>query len=169
MVFTGTYEHAIDAKSRLAIPSEIRRMLQRGRGAGDGGKGDGDDQPIILYAVLGGAETICLYTEQGYHRLSEDLRNYAEESEELLDYEDVFFAMSRPVELDKAGRVRLPDHLLERTGLSGEVAITGAGDHMKVRDKVAWQARLDAKLKDTPGVLVNPRLMLRRHKDRAVD
>ena len=40
---------------------------------------------------------------------------------------------------------------------------------MKIRDHVAWQAHLDRVLKDQPGVLVNPRLMLGRHKDRAGD
>ena len=158
MVFTGTYEHAIDAKCRIAIPSDIRRMLQREQGGDEG-------QAVVLYAVLAGAETIGLYTEAGYRRLSEELRSSGLDPEELLEYEEVFYAMSRPVELDKAGRVRLPDHLLERTGLSGDVALTGAGDHLKIRDKVAWQHRLDAVLKDKPGVLANPRLMLGRRKD----
>lgn len=135
-------------------------MLQRGQGGDDAG-------PVVLYAVLGGSETICLYTESGYHRLYEELRNSGLDPEELLAYEDLFYGTSRQVELDKAGRVRLPDHLLERTGLSGDVALTGAGDHMKIRDKVAWQARLDAVLKDTPGVMVNPRLLIGRRKDRA--
>lgn len=165
MVFTGHYEHAIDAKHRIAIPSDIRRKLQRelGRAGGDG------DSSIVLYAVLAGEETIALYTEQGYERLAEELRHSGLEPEALLEYEDLFYAMSQQVELDKAGRARLPDHLLERTGLSGEVALTGAGDHLKVRDKVAWQAQLEAKLKDQPGVLVNPRLLIGRHKDRAGD
>ncbi|MEM9415557.1 MAG: hypothetical protein AAGA29_08785 [Planctomycetota bacterium] len=165
MVFTGNYEHAIDAKHRIAIPSEIRRKLQRGLG-GDDGEGD---RTIVLYAVLAGEETIALYTEAGYDRLSEELRNSGLDPEELLEYEDLFYAMSQQIELDKAGRARLPDHLLERTGLSGEVALTGAGDHLKIRDKVAWQAKLDAKLAEKPGALVNPRLLIGRRKDRAGD
>ncbi|MFI4861266.1 MAG: division/cell wall cluster transcriptional repressor MraZ [Phycisphaerales bacterium JB063] len=163
MVFTGSYEHAIDAKNRIAIPSGIRRKLQRELERGDG-QGDG---PIVLYAVLAGEETIALYTEAGYERLSEELRNSGLDPEELLEYEDLFHGMSQDIELDKAGRAKLPDHLLERTGLSGEVALTGAGDHLKIRDKVAWQAKLDAKLADNPGVLVNPRMLIGRRKDRA--
>ena len=76
-------------------------MLQREQGGDDGG-------PVVLYAVLGGVETICLYTEAGYRRLSDELRDSGLEPEALLAYEDLFYAMSRPVELDKAGRVRLP-------------------------------------------------------------
>ena len=158
MVFTGTYEHAIDAKHRLAIPSEIRRGLQRGLGAGEG-------DAIVLYVVLGGDDVVCLYTEPGYLRLAEDMRQCRLDPEELLAYEEMFFAMSSRIEMDKAGRIRLPEHLLKQTGLSGEVTLTGAGDHLKIRDRVAWQTRIESVLKDKPQILVNPRIMLGRRQD----
>ena len=157
MVFTGTYEHAIDAKNRLAISSDIRRELQRGLGTAEG---DG----VALYCVLGGADVLCLYTEPGYQRLAEDLRRSDIDPMELLDYEEVFYASSKRIEMDGAGRIRLPEHLLKQTGLAGDVVIAGAGDHLKIRDRVAWQARLEGVLKDRPGLLVNPRMMLGRSK-----
>lgn len=155
MVFTGTYEHAIDAKHRLAIPSDIRRELQRGLGLAEG---DG----VALYCVLGGSDVLCLYTEPGYQRLAEDLRRSDVDPMELLAYEEVFYANSKRIEMDSAGRIRLPEHLLKQTGLSGDVVIAGAGDHLKIRDRVAWQAQLDTMLKDRPSLLVNPRMMLGR-------
>ncbi len=155
MVFAGTYEHAIDAKHRLAIPSDVRRILQRGLGTGEG-------DAVALYCVLGGADVLCLYTEPGYQRLAEELRGSDIDPVELLAYEEVFYANSKRIEMDSAGRVRLPDHLLQQTGLSGEVVIVGAGDHLKIRDRAAWQAHLEAVLRDRPNMLVNPRLMLGR-------
>lgn len=155
MVFTGTYEHAIDAKHRLAIPSDIRRDLQRGLGTGEG-------DAVVLYCVLGGTDVLCLYTEPGYSRLAEELRQSELDPVELLEYEEVFYANSKRIEMDSAGRVRLPEHLLKQTGLSGEVVIAGAGDHLKIRDRSAWNAKLETVLKDRPSLLVNPRLMLGR-------
>ncbi|MFN3167676.1 MAG: division/cell wall cluster transcriptional repressor MraZ [Phycisphaeraceae bacterium] len=155
MVFTGTYEHAIDAKHRLAIPSDIRRDLQRGLGTGEG-------DAVVLYCVLGGTDVLCLYTEPGYSRLAEELRQSDLDPIDLLEYEEVFYANSKRIEMDSAGRVRLPEHLLKQTGLSGEVVIAGAGDHLKIRDRSAWNARLETVLKDRPNLLVNPRLMLGR-------
>ncbi len=154
MVFTGTYEHAIDAKQRLAIPSDIRRDLQRALGTGEG-------DAVVLYCVLGGADVLCLYTEPGYQRLAEELRASDIDSAELLDYEEMFYANSKRIEMDSAGRVRLPDNLLKQTGLAGEVVIHGAGDHLKVRDRSGWNARQAKLMKDRPNMLVNPRLMLR--------
>lgn len=159
MVFTGTYEHAIDAKHRLAIPSDIRRELQRGLGAGEG-------DAVVLYCVLGGTDVLCLYTEPGYQRLADDLRSSDVDPVELLEYEEVFYANSKRIEMDSAGRVRLPEHLLKQTGLSGEVVLAGAGDHLKIRDRSAWAARLDNVLKDRPNLLVNPRMMLGRSKNK---
>lgn len=155
MVFTGTYEHAIDAKHRLAIPSDIRRELQRGLGTGEG-------DAVVLYCVLGGADVLCLYTEPGYQRLADELRTSDVDPAELLEYEEVFYANSKRIEMDSAGRVRLPDHLLKQTGLAGEIVLAGAGDHLKIRDRAAWASRLDHVLKDRPNLLVNPRMMLGR-------
>ena len=162
MVFTGTYEHAIDAKHRLAIPSDIRRDLQRGLGTGEG-------DPVVLYCVLGGSDVLCLYTEPGYSRLAEELRQSDLDPEQLLAYEEVFYANSKRIEMDSAGRVRLPEHLLKQTGLSGEVVIAGAGDHLKIRDRSAWNARLETVFKDRPNLLVNPRLMLGRGGRKSAD
>ena len=155
MVFTGTYEHAIDAKHRLAIPSDIRREMQRGLGTGEG-------DTVVLYCVLGGPDVLCLYTEPGYHRLADELRGSDIDAVELLEYEEVFYANSKRIEMDGAGRVRLPDHLLKQTGLAGDVVIAGAGDHLKIRDRAAWASRLESVLKDRPNMLVNPRMMLGR-------
>lgn len=162
MVFTGTYEHAIDAKHRLAIPSDIRRELQRGLGAGEG-------DTVVLYCVLGGADVLCLYTEPGYQRLADELRQSGADPADLLEYEEIFYANSKRIEMDSAGRVRLPDHLLKQTGLSGEIVLAGAGDHLKIRDRTAWASRLDSVLKDRPSLLVNPRMMLGNKKNTAAD
>jgi len=114
----------------------------------------------VLYCVLGGPDVLCLYTEPGYERLAEELRQSDVDPMELLEYEEVFYANSKRIEMDSAGRIRLPEHLLQQTGLAGDVVIAGAGDHLKIRDRAAWNSRLDKTLKDRPGLLVNPRMML---------
>lgn len=162
MVFTGTYEHAIDAKHRLAIPSDIRRELQRGLGTGEG-------DTVVLYCVLGGPDVLCLYTEPGYQKLADELRQSDIDPVQLLEYEEVFYASSKRIDMDGAGRIRLPEHLLKQTGLSGEVVIAGAGDHLKIRDRAAWASRLESVLKDQPNLLVNPRMMLGRNKNQPAD
>lgn len=158
MVFTGTYDHSIDKKNRLAIPAEVRTRIKRSTGTGD-------DEPIFMYVTLGKDGTLCLYTEKGYEQRADELDHSEMDADELLEYERVFYALSRSVELDKHGRVTLPSDLLARTGLGSEVVLIGVKDHLEVRDRKAWYEHLENKLKDQPDILMNPRLAMRRRNN----
>ncbi len=158
MVFTGTYDHSIDKKNRLAIPAEVRTRIKRSTGTGD-------DDAIFMYVTLGKDGTLCLYTEKGYEQRADELDRSEMDADELLEYERVFYALSRSVELDKHGRVTLPSDLLTRAGLGSEVVLIGVKDHMEVRDRIAWYEHLESKLKDQPDILMNPRLAMRRRRN----
>lgn len=173
MVFTGTYDHTIDPKNRLAIPSEIRTQIKRsarlaGMADGDGGhSGNGKDDGIHLYVTLGKGGTLCLYTEQGYDKRAAELDHSEMDPDELLEYEQIFYSSSKLVELDKQGRVTLPGDLLGRSGLGSEVVLIGVKDHMEVRDRKAWYEHLERVLSERPDMLMNPRLAMRRRENKA--
>ncbi len=155
MVFTGTYDHSIDKKNRLAIPAEVRTRIKRSTGTGD-------DEPIFMYVTLGKDGTLCLYTEKGYEQRAEELDHSEMDPDELLEYERVFYALSKTVELDKQGRITLPGDLLERAGLNSDVVLIGVKDHLETKDRTGWYEHLERKLKDQPDILMNPRLAMRR-------
>ncbi len=154
MVFTGTYEHAIDAKQRLAIPSEVRARLP----IADDTPGNGG---FSWYVTLGEGQTLCLYTEQSFEQRAEELDQSELEPGELLSYERLMFSLARRVEMDKQGRVRLPENLLKKAELGSDVVLIGVKDHMEIRDRAAWQAYVEQVLASEPGVLMNPRRAMR--------
>lgn len=153
MVFTGTYEHSIDAKHRLAIPSDVRALLQ--------GRVD-RDQSTHLYVTLGEGQALCLYTEEGFEQRAEELDHSELDPDQLLTYERLMFSLARRVELDKQGRVRLPDNLLSKAGLGSDVVLIGVKDHLEVRDRVAWQEHVQQMLELQPQILMNPRRAMGR-------
>lgn len=155
MVFTGTYEHTIDAKKRLAIPSDIRGQVQRATGAGEG-------DPLVLVVALGEGGALRLYTESVFERRAEELERSELDAQELLDYERVFFSLARRIEVDRAGRIRLPDHLLEMAGLGSDVVLLGVKDHLEVRDRGAWQEHVAEVLRSRPSMLMDPRRAMRK-------
>jgi MraZ protein len=155
VVFTGTYEHTIDAKRRLAVPSELRSQIQRATGA------TGDD-PLVLVVALGEGGALRLYTEPVFERRAEELEASELDADELLDYERVFFSLARRVEMDRAGRIRLPDNLLEMAGLGNEVVLLGVKDHLEVRDRDAWREHLDEVLKTRASMLMDPRRAMKK-------
>lgn len=157
MIFTGTYEHTIDSKHRLAIPSEIRGQIQREAGVGEG-------DAVYLYVTLGDDQALCLYTPGGFEQRARELDGSELEPEELLDYERLLFSLARRVEMDRQGRVRLPEALLKQAGLGSEVVLLGVKDHLEVRDRSAWQSYVQQILRERPQILMNPRRAMRRAK-----
>ena len=147
MVLTGTYEHTIDAKHRLAIPSEIRTQVRR---AQDGEQG----QSTYLF--------VTLYTEKEFERRSEQLDDSDRTADEILAYETLFYSLARRVEMDKNGRVRLPENLLEMARLGSEVVLLGVKDHLEIRDRTAWRTHVEEALAADPKILMNPRRAMRR-------
>jgi MraZ protein len=153
LVFTGTYEHSIDAKNRLAIPSDVRALLQSRIDR---------DQSTYLYVTLGEGQALCLYTEEGFEQRAEELDHSELDPDQLLTYERLMFSLARRVELDKQGRVRLPDNLLTKAGLGSDVVLLGVKDHLEVRDRVVWQEHVQQMLELQPQILMNPRRAMGR-------
>ncbi len=166
VIFTGTYEHAIDAKNRMAIPADIRSQLVREQAAART-DANPDAGPINLYATLGEGRTLCLYTEAGFEQRANELDKSELDPVQLLAYERVLFSLSRKLELDGSGRLRLPDHLLQRCNLGDtrEIIILGAKDHLEIHDRNVWNQTIEQLLDDQPELLMNPRLAMRKKSD----
>jgi len=158
LVFTGTYQHAIDAKNRVAIPSEVRSLLARSGEVPP-------ETPVCWYVTLGEEGSLSLYTESGFEKRAAELDQSELDAEELLDYERFFFSLAQRVEQDKSGRVRLPEQLVEMTDLQSEVVLIGVKDHLEIRDRQRWREQVEAMLKQRAGAVMNPRRAMRKSKE----
>jgi len=129
MLFVGTYEHTIDSKNRLSIPAEIRMELDRYR---DGTR----------FFVTPGRHkgTLSLYTERRFLELVAGIPADLIPDRDQYIYDSIFFSMAKPVEMDKQGRILLPEYLLQRTGIHGEVVLTGCRDHLDIWNKADYEA-----------------------------
>lgn len=141
MLFTGQYEHVIDAKNRLAIPSEVRSQWVAKR--------DG----AAWYAMPWPTGVIRLYTEAKFQALAADQSLTLTPEEDEAELQVNLFGLCRRLEMDSAGRIRLPDELLSLTGLSGEVALVGAGDRLEVHGRAAWIDARAERLRKLPGLV----------------
>ena len=169
MVFTGTYEHSIDAKHRLAIPSDIRAQIQREEGTGSGGTGDSASATSGgLYVTLGEGQALCLYTRARFEQRANELDASEWDSGELLDYERLMFSLASRAELDPQGRIRLPDNLLKMSKLGTDVVLIGVKDHLEVRDRKTWQDFVQQTLAEKPQILMNPRRAMRKPPEKNV-
>lgn len=151
MLFTGSYEHTIDSKSRLAIPADIRSRWSP--------EVDG----TAWYAVpwIGGA--IRLYTEAMFTERSRRYSSSLTPDPDQAELLTTLFGLARRVEMDTAGRIRLPEETVSLTGLAPEVALVGAGDWIEIRDRSAWRESMKARLEALP------ELMARLERKRSAD
>jgi len=63
-----------------------------------------------------------------------------------MEYEQLLYSQSRRIEIDKAGRIRLPESLLEYAGIGSQAIVIGVRDHIEIRDPKEWKATLKEKL-----------------------
>ena len=143
MAFNGNFEHTLDAKHRLTVPSKFRTQL-----AG----------PVFL--VKGVDRCISVYPEQTYSAMTEaalaGLNPFSPEARELRRF---FHGNAADVELDSAGRVMLPPSHREHASIDRQVMIVGAGDSLELWDLDAWttyETDLTARASELTAALGHP-------------
>lgn len=130
MLFTGSSNLTIDAKSRLAIPAKYRAQWD---------------------AVRDGAAWFCLpwptghlrlYTEGRFNALAQQGKDSLTLNEDEAQLESDLFGFAERIEPDSAGRITLPKPLMDfvKLGPERDVVIVGARSRLEVHDRAAWEA-----------------------------
>ena len=120
-MFMGEYNHSIDDKGRLIIPSKFRDML-------------GDE-----FVVTKGLEG-CLFVFEKYEFESfmDKLNEKSDLEAKVRKIKRFFISGAQEMEPDKQGRMLVPPTLREYAGLEKEVVFAGVGGHIEIWDKSKW-------------------------------
>jgi MraZ protein len=124
MLLTGTYPRTLDDKKRLTFPKRVREVL---------------DNPKTLYVTPGPDKSLWLYTEEGLEKLSGKLEQVPATGAEARVFGRLYFGRTEAVDMDGAGRVLIPDRLIQFAGLGHEVVLIGVRDHLELWDATRWQ------------------------------
>ena len=124
MAFRGQYEHSLDSKDRLTIPSRFRAAL---------------DEGVVLLEELD--PCVSVYPVQAFGELTRRfLGNLNPLSSKGRMMRRRFHARARDESLDSAGRVRLTSHLIEYAALDRACVIVGVDDHLEIWEPGRWAA-----------------------------
>lgn len=115
MKFVGEFEHNIDAKNRLFIPSRFREAL--------------GETFIICKAP---DKCLFIYSEEGWADATSPLEAAETTSEEQRQMQRQVYRRAALVEVDKQGRITVPKRFCEYANLEKEVIITGVGKRIEV-------------------------------------
>ena len=142
MIFRGTFEHALDAKHRLTVPSKFRAALAGG---------------VVLAAspetTAAAPRSIAIWTPDGYEAYTAAaLTGLSPISPEARDLKRFFFNYSHDTELDSAHRVMIPPSLMDYAGLDREVVVTGSGECLEVFDRPKYSGYSEDVLTRVPDI-----------------
>lgn len=120
-MFIGEYNHGLDAKNRMIIPSKLREEL--------GNK-------FILTKGLDG----CLYAYplSEWKILEEKLKSLPLTNKDARAFVRFFFSGATEVELDKQGRGLIPQNLLEYAKIEKEIVSIGVLTRVEIWSKDKW-------------------------------
>ncbi len=127
MLLTGTHSRTLDDKKRLVLPRKVREQLQ---------------EPDTLYVTPGPDQCLWLYTQAGLEQLAGRLDLAPATDAEARVFRRLYFAQTEAVDVDKSGRILVPDRLLQFASLAHEVVLIGVRDHLELWDATKWQQYL---------------------------
>jgi MraZ protein len=155
MLLSGTYEHNIDAKNRLAIPSQVRdQMIQEG-------------SSTKIYVAQGMQPgTLSIWPEKYFQQMADQLPQSPIPDPDQLAFEQMFFSDAYPVEPDSQGRILVPENLMKEMGISRQVVITGVRDHLAVWNRSDFARFKQDNRSQMPLVLQKARDAIRRTQER---
>jgi MraZ protein len=119
-VFVGTFEHSLDDKGRVVLPSTFRvQLVERG-------------------FLSQWDRCLGLWTEEGFNdvarRLTEKIREGLAPQEALRS----FAANAHEVRPDSQGRITIPQRLREFAHLERDAVVIGAIDRIEIWDAGRW-------------------------------
>lgn len=121
-MFMGEYNHTVDSKGRLIVPSKFREQL-------------GDE--FVVTKGLDGC--LFVYTTDEWHGIEEKFRSIPMTSKDARKFSRFFFAGAAALEVDRQGRILLPPVLREYAALQKEVVLVGVLNRVEIWDKARWQ------------------------------
>ena len=115
----GEYQHNIDAKGRVAVPTKFR-----------------DDLSLRFYITKGLDGCLFVLQQSEWEKLEEKIRQMPISKARTI--QRFFFSGAAEVQPDKQGRILIPQPLREHASLNKEVTFIGTGNRVEIWDSAKW-------------------------------
>lgn len=123
-MFLGRYEHTIDEKGRITIPSKFREMMDGSVYVTQGFDGNLQAFPSELFELLANQVRSISYLDANSRRLRR-----------------ILFANAEQIKFDSAGRILLPAFLRDTANLTDNAIVVGSGEYFEIWSPENWRAQ----------------------------
>lgn len=121
--FVGQYEHQMDQKGRVSLPSAFRR------------EADGDRFVLLQWEP----PYLTLFPEQKWQEVQKNLLEFRRTDPNAWHHVRAIIAHAVEASPDKQGRILVPAALQEAAGLSGTVLLHGNLDRVELWDPQVYR------------------------------
>lgn len=131
-MFYGEFEHAIDEKGRITIPSKFRGPLAVG-----------------LVITKGIDACLWLYPIDAWKAFAQDVSALPLTNPKAREFRRQVFGGASDAVPDKQGRVNLPAYLRQYANIDKQAVITGLHDHCEIWNPEQWRELQERDLQNT--------------------
>ncbi len=121
-MFIGEYNHNLDEKGRLAVPVKFRNDLKKG---------------AVVTKGLDGC--LFLYTINEWKILAEKLSKLPISQSGTRAFARLMLAGAMDVQVDKQGRIVIPDYLRKYAGMKKKIVVSGLYNRLEIWDENSWE------------------------------
>jgi MraZ protein len=122
-MFIGEFHHSVDEKGRMAVPIKFRAALADG-----------------AVVTRGLDRSLFLYPKAEWIKQAEKLAALPLGQADTRAFARLMLAGAMEVEVDKSGRVLLPEYLRQYAGVAKNVVVAGLFNRMEIWDEATWSA-----------------------------
>ena len=120
-MFMCEYNHTVDAKGRVIVPAKFREVL-------------GD-----AFVVCKGLDhCLYVYSNEDWDDFAKQLSTLPLTNKEARQFVRFFLSGASQVEVDKMGRILVPQSLRQYADLDKDVVLAGVGHRIEIWSKERW-------------------------------
>lgn len=120
-MFIGEYEHSVDVKGRMIMPSKLRENI---------------GEKFIITKGLD--KCLFAYSKSEWTNFEEKLKTLPLTNKNARDFVRFFLSGAVECEIDKQGRFLVPANLRTYANIDKEIVIIGVGTRLEIWNKEAW-------------------------------
>lgn len=129
-MFLGRFEHTIDEKGRMTIPVRYRDLIING-----------------AYITQGFDQNLLVVLAENFERNYQELVLMSSMDPTVRMLREKVFSTAERIEIDRLGRILIPNFLRKHAQLEDSAMVIGAGANFEIWSPELWEIR-DAKLSD---------------------
>ena len=122
----GEFRHALDAKGRVSVPFRFRNEM-------------GD---VVVVSKGIGEKCLYIFPMSEWKKIEDKISGLPISDERAREVTRFFAGGSSEIEIDKQGRIMLPQYLRDYASLGKDVVIIGAVNRAEIWDVSVWDDKL---------------------------